>query len=119
MTGVADSKDPLKKWKMDILQEEINCHRDFLMRCGSHDEEGYIVMKEIMTDLERWLDDLKNNSTDTLSEDDLDWRYSVIDNQITIHHDILMEDHMLTAEDRRIIGKIIEDLEEWKRDFRK
>ena len=53
MTDVADPKDPSEKWKMEILQEEINCNSDFLNRCGSHDDEEYILTKEILADLER------------------------------------------------------------------
>ena len=82
MNGFTDPKDPSKKWKMEILQDEINSNYDFLKRCGSPDDEGYIITKEILTDLEHWLDDLKNNSTAALPGEDLDWRESVIDNQI-------------------------------------
>ena len=119
MTRVTDPKGPSKKWRMEILQEEIDCNSDFLNRCESHDEEGYVVMKEMLADLERWMYDLENDSTDVLSEDDLDWRENVLDNQITMHKEILMDDQTLTAEDRRIIKGIIKDLKEWKRYLQK
>ncbi|MEA3558400.1 MAG: hypothetical protein U9R75_04015 [Candidatus Thermoplasmatota archaeon] len=119
MTKVTDPKDPSKKWKMEILQEEIDCNRDFLTRCESHDEEEYIMVKEMLIDLEQWMDDLKNNSTDMLSDEDLNWRENVLKNQITMHQGVLTGEPSLTSEDRRVIKGIIEDLKEWKRYLQK
>jgi hypothetical protein len=119
MTIGRDPKDPPKKWKMEILQIEIDSNLEFLERCGSPDDEGYIFTKETQADLECWLDDLKNNSSAALSREDLDWRENIIENQIAFHHDVLTEDHSISEVDRSSIRKDIEYLEEWKRYLKK
>lgn len=108
-----------KEWKLEALQNEIDSEKDFLDRCDSKKDEGYVFAKEVLEDLKRWQKDIRNDSSSPLSKEDLECRDNTIDNRIQMHKDILEVDDTLSDDDRRSIKKDLNLTKVWKKQLKK
>ncbi|MFO8052146.1 MAG: hypothetical protein R6V01_10695 [Thermoplasmatota archaeon] len=73
------------------------------------------MIEEIQSNILHWIEDIENGKEETLSEDDLNFRLNILENQIMFHDDILRMDKTLGEYDRQMFREDLEKLKEWKR----
>ncbi len=123
MTGKKESGYPPRDFRLEILNSESDSNKDLLERLKSKTDEDhafdlddeYSMVEEIQSNILRWIEDIENGKEDTLSEDDLNFRLNILENQIMFHGDILRMDKTLGEYDRQMFREDLEKIKEWRR----
>ena len=119
--------DPSKEFKMEMLEIERESNEEFLQRTASQFDEDhvfdmnddYTMVKEVQSDLLRWIEDVESENNEVLEKTDLDFRLNLIENMILSTEGILATDKELNDEDREMFREDIKTFKEWKRYLRK
>ena len=119
--------DPPKEFKLEMLEIERESNEEFLQRTASQFDDDhvfdmdddYTMVKEVQSDLLRWIEDIKKENNDVLAMTDLDFRLNLLENMILSTEGILTTDDELDDEDREMFREDIKTFKEWKRYLRK
>ncbi|MFO8050786.1 MAG: hypothetical protein R6V01_03710 [Thermoplasmatota archaeon] len=108
-----------KTWRIEMIQDEIDSYSNFIEDLDPLEDEEYEIFSGLVKDLRAWLEDIKEDRSHPLEEEEVYIRKETIDNLIGMHQSLLDEDPTLSDEDRVDIRKIMDDLEGWKEDIGK
>ena len=107
---------------MNILEGEVESNETLLKYIESrygNDSEDYEFSNGYQMDILRWMEDIKKGNSKVLTNDDLEFRMDILNNQIECHEDVIENDDTLTNPDIKDIKQNIKKIGEWKRELRR
>jgi hypothetical protein len=123
MAGKKELEFPPREFRLEILKGESDSNVELLERFKSETDEDhvfgpddeYTMVEEIQSNIEQWIEDIEKGKEEKMSEDDLNFRLNILENQIMFHDDILRTDDTLDEDDRQMFKEDLEKIKEWRR----
>jgi len=116
MSRRRDSATAFKKWKLEILNDEITSSVESLER-GEVDEEEKVLVLGYIGPIKEWVAELEGADSPALTADDIDWRIHVVDNRIGLVVNIMENEDELDEKALRGLNLEMKRLKKWKADL--